>query len=71
VLVWPASQAPYCESHSHLRCALVLIAALDKYGWQSAIALLTLVIILTVGLRIYDVKYLLYVMLSFPPSADG
>ncbi|GJN66307.1 allantoate permease [Purpureocillium lilacinum] len=30
-----------------------------KYGWQSAIALLTLVIILTVGLRIYDVKYLL------------
>ncbi|KAJ6445036.1 allantoate permease [Purpureocillium lavendulum] len=30
-----------------------------KYGWQSAIALLTLVIILTVVLRIYDVKYLL------------
>jgi hypothetical protein len=33
----------------------------DKYGWQSAIALAVLVVILTVGLRIVDVRYLMYV----------
>ncbi|KAJ6781571.1 hypothetical protein PWT90_01566 [Aphanocladium album] len=44
VLLWPARQAPYlCQ---------------DKYGWQSAAALCTLVIVLCVALRIVDVRYL-------------
>jgi hypothetical protein len=31
---------------------------LDKYGWQSSIAVCALVIVLAVILRIVDVKYL-------------
>lgn len=60
VLVWPASQAPYCKSNMRNFFRVMTKSILDKYGWQSAISLAVLVVILTVGLRIVDVRYLMY-----------
>jgi hypothetical protein len=67
VLVWPASQAPYCERREpglkftfrkRMR-ELKLIVFADKYAWQVSIALWILVIIMTSVLRYVDVRYLM------------
>ena len=42
-----------------------------KYGWQSALALLVLVIIMTCILRFIDVRYLLPKRLAFQASLEG
>ncbi|KAH8810652.1 major facilitator superfamily domain-containing protein [Xylogone sp. PMI_703] len=42
-----------------------------KYGWQSALALLVLVIIMTCILRFIDVRYLLPKRLAFRATLDG
>lgn len=67
VLVWPASEAPYC-AYIHMPSESILVVGLqaditvyplDKHAWQVSIALWILVVIMTVFLRVVDVKYLL------------
>ncbi|RMX89778.1 hypothetical protein D0869_00619 [Hortaea werneckii] len=60
VLVWLASQAPYCRSHLLLsRYEAMLTLRIDNYGWQTSIALWVLVIGMTCTLRVIDINYLL------------
>jgi hypothetical protein len=59
VLVWPATQAPYCKSFvSTLTLLRTLTRRIDKYGWQSSIAIWIVVLTMTCVLRFIDVRYL-------------
>jgi hypothetical protein len=65
VLVWPATQAPYCKD-INVSLGRTIGAerandppCVDKYGWQTSIALWILVIGMTCILRFIDVRYLL------------
>ena len=59
VLVWPATQAPYCKSFvSTLTLFRTLTRTADKYGWQSSIAIWIVVLTMTCVLRFIDVRYL-------------
>lgn len=61
VLVWPAVQAPYCTSVTPPSFKFIAdLEITDKYGWQSALALWVVVIIMTCILRYIDVRYMLY-----------
>ena len=57
--MWPATQAPYCKSFVPTFTLLrTLTQTIDKYGWQSSIAIWILVFTMTCILRFIDVRYL-------------
>jgi hypothetical protein len=57
--VWPATQAPYCKSSIPMLTLLrTLTRTIDKYGWQSSIAIWIVVLTMTCVLRFIDVRYL-------------
>lgn len=61
VLVWPATQAPYCKSFALTNVDSASHAdtgTTDKYGWQSSIAIWIVVLTMTCVLRFVDVRYL-------------
>ena len=57
--MWPATQAPYCKSFVPTSTLLrTLTRTIDKYGWQSSIAIWIVVLVMTCVLRFIDVRYL-------------